>query len=128
MIVMPPEKALTLPDPDITFDLSAEDFSWVMKSSQVLNTPNVVIESDGSTINIVSSDLKNNSSHTDALEVGKGNGDKYKMVFLTEHLSKVLSGSYTVQISSKGLAQFQNKNVPLKYWVATETGSTFTKG
>jgi len=128
MIVMPPEKALTLPDPEITFDLSAEDFSWVMKSSQVLNTPNVVIESDGSTINIVSSDLKNNSSHTDALEVGKGNGDKYKMVFLTEHLSKVLSGSYTVQISSKGLAQFQNKNVPLKYWVATETGSTFTKG
>jgi hypothetical protein len=128
MIVMPPEKALTLPDPEITFDLSAEDFSWVMKSSQVLGTPNVVIESDGSTINIVSSDLKNNSSHTDALEVGKGNGDKYKMVFLTEHLSKVLSGSYTVQISSKGLAQFQNKNVALKYWVATETGSTFTKG
>jgi len=93
-----------------------------------LNTPNVVIESDGSTINIVSSDLKNNSSHTDALEVGKGNGDKFKMVFLTEHLSKVLTGSYTVQISSKGLAQFQNKNVPLKYWIATETGSTFTKG
>jgi hypothetical protein len=128
MIVMPPEKALTLPDAEINFDLSAEDFSWVMKSSQVLGTPNVVIESDGSTINIVSSDLKNNSSHTDALEVGKGNGDKYKMVFLTEHLSKVLSGSYTVQISSKGLAQFQNKNVALKYWVATETGSTFTKG
>jgi hypothetical protein len=128
MIVMPPEKALTLTDPEINFDLSAEDFSWVIKSSQVLGTPNVVIESDGSTINIVSSDLKNNSSHTDALEVGKGNGDKYKMVFLTEHLSKVLSGSYTVQISSKGLAQFQNKNVALKYWVATETGSTFTKG
>ncbi len=31
---------------------------------------------------------------------------------IIEHLSKVLTGSYTVQISSKGLAQFQNKNVP----------------
>jgi hypothetical protein len=128
MIVMPPEKAITLPDPEITFELSAEDFSWVLKSSSVLSTPNIVVESDGSSINIVSSDLKNNASHTDALEISKGNGDKYKMVFLTEHLSKILPGSYTVQISSKGLAYFQNKNVPVKYWIATETGSTFTKG
>lgn len=128
MIVMPPEKAITVPDPEITFDLSAEDFSWVLKSSSVLSTPNIVVESDGSSINIVSSDLKNNASHTDALEISKGNGDKYKMVFLTEHLSKILPGSYTVQISSKGLAYFQNKNVPVKYWIATETGSTFTKG
>lgn len=128
MIVMPPEKEITVPDPEITFDLSAEDFSWVLKSSSVLSTPNIVVESDGSSINIVSSDLKNNASHTDALEISKGNGDKYKMVFLTEHLSKILPGSYTVQISSKGLAYFQNKNVPVKYWIATETGSTFTKG
>lgn len=128
MIVMPPEKAITVPDPEITFELSAEDFSWVLKSSSVLSTPNIVVESDGSSINIVSSDLKNNASHTDALEISKGNGDKYKMVFLTEHLSKILPGSYTVQISSKGLAYFQNKNVPVKYWIATETGSTFTKG
>jgi len=128
MIIMPPEKDITLPDPEISFELSVDDLSWVLKSSAVLNTPNIVVESDGSTINIVSSDLKNNASHTDALEISKGNGDKYKMVFLTEHLSKILSGAYTVQISSKGLAYFQNKDVPVKYWIATETGSTFTKG
>lgn len=128
MIVTPPEKPLVMPDPEISFDLSSEDFEWVLKSAAVLNSPNVVVESDGKVINIMSNDLKNNSAHTDALEIGKGNGNKYKMVFLTEHISKVLPGSYNVQISSKGLAHFVNKNLPLKYWVATEQGSSFQKG
>jgi hypothetical protein len=47
------------------------------------------------------------------------------MVFKTENISKVMPGSYDVSISSKGVSHFKNKNVPLQYYVSTETGSKF---
>jgi hypothetical protein len=50
------------------------------------------------------------------------------MIFKTENISKVLPGSYEVKISSKGIAHFKNKNIPLQYWISTEAGSKFEKG
>jgi hypothetical protein len=50
------------------------------------------------------------------------------MVFKTENISKIMLGSYSVSISSKGISHFKNKNVPLEYWVTTEAGSKFEKG
>jgi hypothetical protein len=47
------------------------------------------------------------------------------MIFKTENISKILSGGYDVKISSKGISQFVNKNLPIEYYVTTEVGSTF---
>ena len=128
MIVTPPEKQLTMPDAEIKFDLTAEDFDWVMRAASVLSSPQVAIESDGKKVNIVTLDLQNDSAHTDALEISEGNGNKFKMVFKTENITKIMPGSYDVFISSKGISHFKNKTVPLQYWVTTEAGSKFEKG
>ena len=76
MIVTPPEKALTMPSAEITFELSGEDFDWVMRAANVLSSPQIAIESDGTKVSIVTLDLQNDSAHTDALEIADGNGDK----------------------------------------------------
>jgi len=128
MIVTPPEKQLTMPDAEIKFDLTAEDFDWVMRAASVLSSPQVAIESDGKKVSIVTLDLQNDSAHTDALEISEGNGNKFKMVFKTENITKIMPGSYDVFISSKGISHFKNKTVPLQYWVTTEAGSEFEKG
>lgn len=128
MITTPPDKAIAMPSPEITFNVSAEDFDWILKASSVLGSPHIAIESDGSKINILTLDLADDSAHTDALEIGQGNGDSYRMIFKTENFSKILPGSYEVEISSKGISKFTNKNFDLKYWVSTEAGSKFTKG
>ena len=129
MINLPPEKQVTMPDPEITFDFTSEDFDWVMKAASVLSSPQVAIESDGKSVNIVTLDLANDSAHTDSLQLDVNpTGDKYRMVFKTENISKVLPGSYEVKISSKGIAHFKNKNVDLQYWISTEAGSKFEKG
>ena len=128
MIVTPPEKQLTMPDAEIKFELTAEDFDWVMRAASVLSSPQVAIESDGKKVSIVTLDLQNDSAHTDALEISEGNGNKFKMVFKTENITKLMPGSYDVYISSKGISHFKNKNVPLQYWVTTEAGSKFEKG
>ena len=125
MIVTPPEKQLTMPDAEIKFELKAEDFEWVLRAASVLSSPHVAIESDGSKINIVTLDLQNDAAHTDALEIADGNGNKFKMIFKTENISKVMPGTYDVAISSKGVSHFKNKNVPLQYYISTEAGSKF---
>ena len=128
MINTPPEKQLTLPSVDCSFELSAEDFDWVLKSAGVLGSPQIAIESDGSKVSILTFDSSDSSAHTDSLEVADGNGDKYRFIFKTENLAKLFGGSYDVQISSKGISNFKHKGVDLQYWISTETGSTFTKG
>ena len=127
MIVVPPEKQLTMPEPEIKFEFKAEDFEWVLRAASVLSSPHVAIESDGAKINIVTLDLQNDSAHTDALEIADGNGNKFKMIFKTENISKVMPGSYDVAISSKGVSHFTNKTVPLQYYISTEAGSKFEK-
>lgn len=125
MIVTPPEKELSMPDPDITIELSFDDFADVMRTAAVLSSPQIAVESDGSKVSLATLDTANDSAHTNTLEIGSGDGKVYKMIFKTENLSKILSGSYTVNISSKGIAHFKNKNVDLQYWITTEQGSKF---
>jgi hypothetical protein len=127
MIVVPPEKQLTMPSPEISFELTGEDFDWIMRAANVLSSPQIAVESDGTKVQIVTIDLQNDSAHTDALEISDGNGDKYRMVFKTENLSKLMSGAYTVSISSKGISHFKHKAADLQYWITTETGSKFEK-
>jgi len=127
MIVTPPEKQFVMPDAEITFTLSSEDFDWVLRAASVLSSPHIAIESDGKKVSIVTLDLQNDSAHTDALEIADGNGNKFKMIFKTENLTKVMPGSYEVRISSKGVSHFKNKNVPLQYYISTESGSKFEK-
>lgn len=128
MIVTPPEKTLSMPDAEIKFDLTSEDFEWIMRAAGVLSSPQIAIECDGKKVSVVTLDVSNDAANTDALELEtEGSGNKYKMIFKTENITKILPGSYEVSISSKGISHFKNKNVPLQYWITTETGSKFEK-
>ena len=126
MIVVPPEKNIVMPDPEIKFTLNAEDFDWVLRAAAVLSSPHIAIESDGQKVFVSTLDLQNDSAHTDSIEIAEGNGDKYRMIFKTENL-KMISGTYEVSLSSKGISHFKNKNKNLQYWITTEAGSKFEK-
>jgi hypothetical protein len=127
MIVTPPDKQINMQDPEISFSLSAEDFDWVLRAASVLSSPQIAVDSDGTKINIVTLDLQNDSAHTDSLEIADGNGDKYRMIFKTESLTKLMAGPYEVKISAKGVSHFKSTKMDLQYWVTTETGSKFEK-
>jgi len=129
MIVAVPEKTLTLPSTDIEFELTAEDFRWILDAANVLGSPQISVESDGTKVTLNTLDVANDSAHTESLNLSTtGNGDKYKMVFKTENISKILSDAYEVKISSKGISHFKSKKNNIEYWITTEVGSTFQKG
>jgi len=125
MIVTPPEKELAMPDPEISISLSEDDFDDIMRTASVLSSPQIAVESDGKKVNLATLDTANDSAHTNTLELGDGDGKVYKMIFKTENLSKILPGNYSVNISSKGISHFKNKDADLQYWVTTEQGSKF---
>ena len=126
MITVPPEKELQMPNAEITFNLSAEDFRWILDASNVLGSPQISVESDGEKVTINTVDTTNDSAHTESLTLDvEGSGAKYKMVFKQENLSKILPGSYTVSISSKGISHFKNTKTPIEYWITTEIGSSY---
>jgi hypothetical protein len=128
MVVSPPEKELQMPDAEIKFQLSDTDFRWILNAANVLGSPQIAVQSDGTTVTITTIDLSNDGAHTQSLDLDvKATGDKYKMIFKTENISKLLSGSYDLKISSKGISHFKNQKFPIEYWVTTEIGSTFEK-
>jgi hypothetical protein len=127
MINTPPDKEFTMPDPEISIKLSSEDFDWIMRAAAVLASPQIAIESDGATVSIITLDLQNDSAHSEMLKLPvAGTGNKYRMLFKTENLTKIMPGSYEVKISSKGISHFKNETLPLQYWISTESGSTYS--
>jgi hypothetical protein len=120
MIVSAPEKELTLPSVDGSFKLKDEDLAQALKNAAVLGSPNIAFESDGSKISVTCFNAKDDSAHTNTIEIGTTDNDKvYKAVFLVENF-KMIPGTYDVQVSSKGLASFVNEKGDLQYWIAIE--------
>lgn len=113
-----------------SFDLSQEDFKWILDTANVLHTPNIAIKSDGNKITMECLDLQNDAAHTESLELdAKCNGDSFNFVFKTEFISKFLAGSYRIKLKADNplIMHLQNKNFPLEYWITTETNSFYKK-
>jgi hypothetical protein len=125
MIVTPPEKEITLPSVDCEFTLSAEDYDSLMKAATTTSSPNIAVQSDGEVIELVTFDAANNAAHTNTIEVGTGNGKTYKIVFKTDNI-KLISGTYSVKISFKGIGHFQNTKDDIQYWIAFEAKESKT--
>lgn len=124
MIVSPPDKKITLPSIDVKFTFTAEDFAWIQKTASVLGSPHVAIVSDGSAVSITTFDAANDSAHSNSIDIDIKPDSSYKMIFKTDNL-KMISGSYDVEISSKGIAHFKNTKDNIQYWIATEAGSNY---
>jgi hypothetical protein len=120
MIVSPPDKELKLPTIDAQFTLKDDDLAQILKNASVLQSPNIAFESDGSKIFVTTFNAKDDSAHTNTIEIEENNNGKvFKAVFLTENF-KMIPGSYTVEVSSQGLASFKNDKGDLQYWIAIE--------
>jgi len=126
MIVVAPEKRPNLPSIDVSFLFSEENFDWIMRTANILGCPNIAIESDGTNVNLVAFDVTDDSSHSNytTLPDIKPEGNEYKLIFKTENL-KMLPRTYNVEISSKGIAKFVDKDNELIYYVTLETSSVY---
>ena len=104
--------------------LETDDFKQVVNAANTLGLPEIVVEGDSAEIRLVVSDTGNVSSDIFSIKVGET--DKtFRMVFKTENLTKVMEGSYDIELSSKRISHFKRKSDSLEYWIALEQNSTY---
>jgi hypothetical protein len=117
-IVIPPDKGITLPSVDGSFTLTADDYDWVLRTANVLKSPHIAIEGDGSKLKVTTFDAKIDTAHVNSTQVGDTDKE-FKAVFKTDNL-KMIPGSYAVEVCSQGFAYFKNTKDSIEYWVAIE--------
>jgi len=126
MIVAAPEKKLVLPTAEVEFEATAANISEVLKAASVLQAPEIAVVSDGTTnIQLVATNVKNDTANEYHVDVNESSKDKFRMVFKSENL-KLISGDYKVSVSSKGMGRFLNEKASLEYFIATETSSKYS--
>ena len=98
--------------------------SKTINAANTLGLPEVIVEGNGSDIQLVVSDTGNTSS--DIFSTPVGTTDKtFRMIFKTENLNKIMEGAYDVSLSSKRISHFKREGDSLQYWIALEQNSTF---
>jgi hypothetical protein len=92
MIVTAPDKALSLPTVDVSFTMTEEDYNSILKSANILQSPNIAVESSGGKIVLTAFSAVDDSAHTNSIEVADGNGSNFKILVLMmlRFLQKVL--------------------------------------
>jgi len=122
-VLTAPQKAITFPEAEINFNMSANMLNMIHKTASVLRAADVSIVGDGSTITAVVGDKKNATGNSYSEPVGSSD-KKFKVNLKVENL-KMLPGDYQVSISSKKISRFKSPNSDLVYYVAVEADSTF---
>ena len=123
-MVISPTKEITMPEPEVSFDLDKDVLDSLLKASSVLSLPDMVLSSDGQSVVLTVKDKKNSTSNVFSKTVAQGNGSTFEMFFRMENM-KMIPGDYTVFVSSKGIAHFTNRNVAVEYFIALEPDSTY---
>jgi hypothetical protein len=123
-VLTAPQKAITFPDAEIEFPMSANMLSMIQRTASVLRASDVSIVGDGSTIAVVVGDKKNATGNSYNSAVG-ATEKKFKVNLKVENL-KMIPGDYQVSISSKKISRFKATSSELVYYVAVEADSVFS--
>ena len=118
-IIVPPEKDLVLPPPDVEFVLSAVHLADVQRALGTLGMPEIAVAGDREDMWLQVTDSKNLHGDSFKIKVGKTE-KKFHLVFKAENL-KLIQQDYNVKITSKGMSHFTgNTVIDIEYWIALE--------
>ena len=123
VITSPPEKDITLPSEDVTFQLDTTSLEKLLKAAAVYQLPDLSAIGEAGVVKLVVRDKKNDTSNDFAVVVGETENE-FCFNFKVENI-KILPGTYEVVVSQKLLSRFTSQDYNLKYYIALEPDSTF---
>ena len=123
VIIAPPEKEMKLPSEEVSFTLDANTLTKILKSSSILNLPDLAVVGGEGVVKLVVNDRKNDTSNDYTIVVGETD-KQFSFNFKIENL-KLISGTYEVNISQRKLAKFYNADYKLTYFIALEPDSVY---
>ena len=123
VIVTPPDKEITLPSEDVSFELSTSQLDKLLKAAAIYQLPDLAVVGGDGVVKIVVRDKKNDTSNDFSIVVGETDST-FSFNFKVENI-KILPGTYDVVVSQKLLSRFTCRDYDLKYFIALEPDSTF---
>ena len=123
VIVIPPDKEITLPSEDVCFELNTQQLDKLLKASAIYQLPDLSAVGEAGVVKLVVRDKKNDTSNDFSIVVGETDS-VFTFNFKVENI-KILPGAYEVVISQKLLSRFTSTDRDLKYYIAMEPDSTF---
>ena len=123
MIVTPPDKEITLPSEDVSFELSTSQLDKLLKAAAIYQLPDLAVVGGDGVVKIVVRDKKNDTSNDFSIVVGETEST-FSFNFKVENI-KIVPGTYDVVVSQKLLSRFTCRDYDLKYFIALEPDSTF---
>lgn len=117
-----PESSVKMPATDVSFELSEETLKQLLKAGAVLGSTDLLISGDGTSITAAVVDPQNPSSNTFSVTVGET--DRTFSAFIKLENMKMPAGIYTVNLSSRKLAQFASKTVDYNIYIGCEKKNT----
>ena len=125
-ILTRPSKSITMPNVDVSFDITEDQLNQIRKASSVLRHSELMITNeDGNlTASVVNSKDPTANSYSLTLVEDADFDSSFKFFISIPNL-KLVNGNYTVNISSKLISQWINTSADIKYFVALEKNSTY---
>lgn len=119
VVISPPDKKLTIENPDAVFDLSQTTVSKLIRLAAMNSLPNIsVIGKDGKVIVQVHERKNDKSNHAETV-IDEHSGPDFNATFEAEKL-KMIPDDYLVEVKNNAFAKFTSKNRKLVYFVALE--------
>ena len=123
VIVTPPDKEITLPSEEASFELSTQQLDKLLKAAGIYQLPDLSVVGGDGVVKVLVRDKKNDTSNNFSIVVGETESI-FSFNFKVENI-KILPGTYRVDVSQKLLSRFTCQNYALKYYIALEPDSTF---
>ena len=121
-----PTKDVTMPDADVKFVLDNDTLNRLKKAASTLGHSEVSIQAKDGVLSLSVLENQNPTSNAFSIDIdGEFKQDAVFNFIISISNLKILPGDYEVEISSKLITQFKNKELPLKYWIALEKSSTY---
>lgn len=119
------EKDITMPDAEVKFSLDDSTIKRLKNAASTLGHKELIVTGNNNLINLSVSDSQNTTSNSYSIDVdGTYESEMFKFILGIENL-KILNGSYDVNISSKLISNFINKDKNVQYWIALEKTSNY---
>ena len=119
-------KDVKMPEADCKFTLDNSTLNKLKKAAATLGHKEVSIQAKDGVLSMSIVEKQNATSNAFSIDIdGEFKQDAVFNFIIDIANLKILPGDYDVEISSKLITQFKNKELPLTYWIALEKSSTY---
>jgi hypothetical protein len=115
-----------MPEPDVKFVLDNDTLNKLKRAASTLGHNELSITGKDGVLSLSVVESQNYTSNSYSIDVeGEFKPDVSFNFILNIGNLKILPGDYDVEISSKLITQFKNKDIDVTYWIALEKTSNF---